>query len=337
MTIKHFLSVCLILTASIFQNSFAQDNPGNPFFASYPVSGTWFAMDNSNTGFFMSVQNGILAGAYFGFDGDGQNVWLLFSGALQPLFSTEAPLLQTGWRLETDLRQAANGGCIVDCNVDNNEPHSTFLQGPIVLEFTGRSSAVVTVNNSSMAIVPFYFGIQGFTAIRDTFTPPPTPGRIILTQPDLEGTWAVAIGNTTLDSEGNLLTSALAESAGIIEIGPQEQFLPGPIGIPPAISLIVSSEAAILRDTTGIFNEDSSLDCAFFDDFRGGEVQLLAFCEVLEFNSDFFMQDQPVMLRGNMQLVSGSRFIMHVEPVDGTLPEQQNTITRLEFFRIGHN
>jgi len=61
----------------------------------YPETGAWDANDGSRTGFFMEVQNGIMAGAYFGADAAGDNVWLIFSGQLQPVIGDDG--LQNGW------------------------------------------------------------------------------------------------------------------------------------------------------------------------------------------------------------------------------------------------
>lgn len=340
---KTYLICCLMLATTSFQNSIAQEISGDPFFASYPESGSWFAMDDSNTGFFMSVQNGILAGAYFGFDGDGENVWLLFNGALEPVFDINTLTLQTGWRLDTNLMQGANGGCILDCINNNPEPRESTVVESIVLEFAGRSTATFTVGDGEpVDVFPLYFGVPAFIEpLVDAIQI--DDGSIIgkdvlIVSPDLEGTWAVALGNYDVDADGNVIESSLAETAGIIEIGPREIMPPGPMGVPPSIITTRTTEAAILRDTTGLFGNNPRLSCAFNAEFSFVEgFEPDGFCLITPLNPDQFPINSEIATQGRVQVQSDSRFVMQIRVQDFVQPASTGTAIRLEFFRVGYN
>lgn len=75
----------------------------------YPRSGFWFDPERSGSGFTIQVENGVLAGAYYGYESDGARTWYTFSGKL--LRSEEKGVY---WQLEADLNQFSGGDCI-DC------------------------------------------------------------------------------------------------------------------------------------------------------------------------------------------------------------------------------
>jgi len=82
----------------------------------YPRSGFWYDPQRSGTGFTIEMQQGVLSGAYYGFDETGARTWYIFSGALQP---SEQP--GEYWAVETDLLEFSGGACI-DCAHRPNLP-----------------------------------------------------------------------------------------------------------------------------------------------------------------------------------------------------------------------
>ena len=165
----------------------AQDGQNLDFLLNpYPETGAWDANDGSKTGFFMEVQNGIMAGAYFGADAAGDNVWLIFSGQLQPL-NTDADDVQDGWVLESPLRRTTAAGCILDCAEADLLDPVTDEVAQIRLEFSGRSRATFSVDDSeSIEIYPAYWGNPAFAF---------DPEQPNLFLPNLTGTW-VGISTT---------------------------------------------------------------------------------------------------------------------------------------------
>ncbi len=107
-------SIALLVVGCVLQWTYAQGSDRDFLLNPFPETGAWDAKDGSKTGFFMEVQNGIMAGAYFGADAAGDNVWLIFSGQLQPL-NTDTDNLQDGWVLESPLRRTSAAGCILNC------------------------------------------------------------------------------------------------------------------------------------------------------------------------------------------------------------------------------
>lgn len=75
----------------------------------YPQIGFWFDPDRSGSGFNIDLQNGILAGAYYGYSEDGQAQWFTFSGRLQ-----RSETAGEYWTLDTELLRFSGGSCI-DC------------------------------------------------------------------------------------------------------------------------------------------------------------------------------------------------------------------------------
>ena len=80
-----------------------------------PRGGFWYDPARSGSGMTLDVQNGVLAGAYYGYDAQGRPTWYLFSGALQP---AEQPAGY--WTLSADLLEFAGGNCI-DCQYQRPE------------------------------------------------------------------------------------------------------------------------------------------------------------------------------------------------------------------------
>ncbi len=82
----------------------------------YPRSGFWYDPQRSGSGFSIEMQQGILSGAFYGFDETGARTWYIFNGTLQP---SEQP--GEYWTVETDLLEFSGGGCI-DCEHRPNLP-----------------------------------------------------------------------------------------------------------------------------------------------------------------------------------------------------------------------
>lgn len=172
----------------------------------YPETGAWDAKDDSKTGFFMEVQNGIMAGAYFGADAAGDNVWLIFSGPLQPRIA-DAGERQDGWVLESPLRRTTAAGCILDCDTAAAPDPVTDAVGQITLEFSGRSQATFSVDDSEPTeIYPTYWGNAAFAF---------DPEQPQLFLPNLTGTW---VSVSTTQGQFDAFDSDIA----IMEIGERQ-------------------------------------------------------------------------------------------------------------------
>jgi hypothetical protein len=119
-------SIAMLMMLGFLHNwAYAQGQDLDFLLNPYPETGAWDAKDDSKTGFFMEVQNGIMAGAYFGADAAGGNVWLIFSGQLQPVIGGDG--LQSGWVLESPLRQTTAAGCILDCDTAGDVDPATAV------------------------------------------------------------------------------------------------------------------------------------------------------------------------------------------------------------------
>jgi len=161
-------------------------DPKAPFANAYPLpeSGAWFDPAEPGTGLFLELQNGTLVGTYFGFDGNGNDAWLLFTGPLvagKTTANNDDP--EVVWDVEANLDRFTNGRCIVDCTggQSDNTKESSNTVGTIRLEFLGRSLARFSVDGGPMQeIVPLLFGVPGFNE---------TPETSKLFSPVLTGRW----------------------------------------------------------------------------------------------------------------------------------------------------
>ncbi len=160
-----FMLMMLTLAATAFaQTAFAQSGS---LVVPFPESGSWFNADAADrTGFNMEVQDGILSGAYYGYDGQGNQAWLLFSGPLD--------FAPTGFVFSGELTRSSGGGCIVDCdNANTQSEHSVEVAGMLDIEFLGRSSArfriddgefqpinVLSYGTSAQAVFPEFPEVQ---------------------------------------------------------------------------------------------------------------------------------------------------------------------------------
>jgi len=258
----------LLVTPVIAQEP-ADENNSLLFLAPYPEDGTWITLDNSNTGFFMDIQNGIVGGAYFGFDADGDTVWLLFNGQLEPVVGDSGFVF--GWRLDTTLTRSQNGGCIIDCTTSNDINPSSAAVGNLTIDFFGRSTGSFAIDGAVPAdIISFSFGTSGFTiqALTDVIGPFNAPASFpeILTDtlPDIEGKWLVAGSSAVLKVSDlgleivSLVNIEEVNTSGLIDIGPQQV-----VTDPDDNASIVQIFAPIVSDPGGLFPPGSLIQCTF--------------------------------------------------------------------------
>ncbi len=323
---RNFITTALLVLL-INNAGFAQDtDTANAFVASYPQDGSWFAMDDSNTGFFIDVQNGRIGGAYFGFDSDGENVWLLFNGELQGLFDLTSPQIQIGWQVETTLTQSANGGCIINCNDTNNDPVQVSDVATLLMQFEGRSHGQFSINGGEVVeMIPLYFGTSAI--ISDDFAG-------LTAQPDLRGVWAVVVGSGTLNDDFSTTQINLADTAGIIEIGEQEVLIPAPTGVPPAVLISRITRAPIIRDTAGLFPEDARIECNYLTDTQTNIFGTRIDCLITGGDLNIVGPDGGTVSSSPIQLMSDSRFLAFLTTIsdEGVMP-----MTRLEAFRVSYD
>ncbi len=320
------LTTALLLTLILPLSAHSQaidDNDIGVFFGSYPETGSWFAMDGSNTGFFFDIQNGIAAGAYFGFNDDGENVWLLFTGPLQRPDDAQSP---TDWTLQAPLTQGANGGCILDCSGAMNPPASSTPVGEITINFSGRGSAAFSVDGSSFTdIVPLYFGTPAIGA--------QVPEGLFV-QPDLEGTWVVSQGSLITNTEDEILQLNLADIAGVIRIGEQTIRTPGDGGPALAEGVTRFTRAPISNLSGVLFRDATDLICVYFEPTATSpSIE----CTVEGGITGVPPQGFLIFAETKVQLLSDSRFLLTITsdapPESGIFPP----LIRLEGFRLGYD
>lgn len=322
---KLIFSLLLLISAALpVAAQSIDDDDLSIFFGSYPQTGAWMAMDGSNTGFFLDIQNGILAGAYFGFNADGENVWLTFNGPLQSTFTSA---LDQDWSLNAPLTQGFGGGCILNCaDADSLERNSTQV-GEIVLDFAGRSSATFRINDGEpIAIVPLYFGTSAiFSDGADG----------LRAQADLQGTWVVASGSMQADEQGDVQALSLADDAALIEIGEQEVITrnPGMIQLPQDVERVTRSP--IISDPQDLFPANAFIQCTYFQQTTLPARDPLIECAV--FSDEVTIPEIAINRETSVELMSDSRFVILIttvaQPDDGVI----RPVTRLEGFRIGYD
>lgn len=248
----------LVVAAFSPANQAQQTAKGDLFFNDYPESGRWFANDGSRTGFFIEIQDGVLAGLYVGADRDGNNVWLNFSGRLEPRFpDEERPDLQQGWQLSSQLVQITGGGCIIFCSQES-EPDDLVVGsvGGIRFDFIGRNHAVfridenqpLTTSNESSnpgRVAPLYFGVAATAH---------DPDQPLAAMPDLEGGWVVARSESQSSSTGS----------SVIELGQRQVETPPTLAAPPPGYLKRIVRHPVIGDAEGLLPEDTTIRCDFF-------------------------------------------------------------------------
>lgn len=238
-----------VATACFTISTHGQVDEHDRFANPLPESGRWFTNDGSRTGFFIEVQDGVLAGLYVGGDADGDNAWLSFSGRLQPIDRWEDP--EGGWILETDLLRFSGIGCIIDC-AGGDPAQSTYEDvGDIRIDFLGRGLARVWIDDQPVReIAPIFFGVD-----RVEVHPQAPP----LFLPDFAGKWVVAKANDQ-DFPDRYLDVAIIE---IAERTVEHLELPAD---PDPDTQNVRYVNPIIDDPDGIFPTDARIECTTFVD-----------------------------------------------------------------------
>lgn len=175
----YFLLLLLITSLPLFAQSLT--GPESPCVTcdqlnakTEPFNGTWYNPDQSGTGMSIDVQNGVVFGIYYGFDAQGQQLWLTFVGDLQP--SDEDNVM---WTVDTDLSQFNNGNTF---NQTYSFPTQTNYQATINLKFTQKNHALFSVNDGEQQnIVPIIFGEVSSVDFADQTS---------YLFPDLDGVWS---------------------------------------------------------------------------------------------------------------------------------------------------
>lgn len=120
--------------------------------APLPESGLWHNPDQSpGSGLNFEIQNGVLAGFFYGYSAAGMPEWQSVSGMLMP--SEVSGVL---WELETTLIRAEGGSCI-DCEFT---PPAQITEGAVIrLEFKQRNYVRVSIGEVfDQYFVPFTYG-----------------------------------------------------------------------------------------------------------------------------------------------------------------------------------
>jgi len=130
--------------------------------APYPSSGAWANTDLTGSGFNLQVQNGVLVGFHYGYNGQGQPEWLLFNGPLMP-GPADSPVQ---WQFEASLSRFSGGSCF-DCAFQ--EPSGQDSVGTIRLEFMQRNHASFQFNDEEKQfMVPLLYGSGGYAHFAET-------------------------------------------------------------------------------------------------------------------------------------------------------------------------
>jgi len=122
--------------------------------APFPETGAWYNPDQSGSGLNFEIQNGVLAGYYYGYDVNGFPEWHLLTG----------PLVRSGkqgvqWELKTHLQRFDNGNCI---GCDYVSPTGPVEGSSVTLDFMQRAYLRITIgDNPSQFFVPFIYGSAG--------------------------------------------------------------------------------------------------------------------------------------------------------------------------------
>ncbi len=150
----------LILMFLSISAAYAQEGPIVPCVgcdsltqAPFPETGLWFNPEQTpGSGLNFEIQNGVLAGFFYGYATDGKPEWQLVSGALVPS-EVEGVL----WELETTLTRADGGSCI---GCEFSPPQITEGE-TIRLEFMQRNYLRIRIGGVfDQFFVPFIYGMD---------------------------------------------------------------------------------------------------------------------------------------------------------------------------------
>jgi hypothetical protein len=154
-------AISCVLLFLFHASAFAQEGPSVPCVgcdtltqAPFPETGHWFNPDYSGSGLSFEIQNSVLAGHYYGYDGNGLPEWQLFNGTL---VRSEQEGVQ--WEFESHLVYFQGGNCF---GCEDRPP--THTEGSTIrLEFLQRNYMRVTIgNNPDQYFVPFTYGSGGY-------------------------------------------------------------------------------------------------------------------------------------------------------------------------------
>lgn len=122
--------------------------------APFPESGLWYNPDQSGTGFTFEIQNGVMAGYYYGYDIEGEPEWYLVAGQLERSESSGVM-----WELEVEPQRFTGGNCL---GCPYQAPGEPDALPAIKIEYLQRAYARVTLGDGSVQyIVPIMYGDAG--------------------------------------------------------------------------------------------------------------------------------------------------------------------------------
>ncbi|NNL95891.1 MAG: hypothetical protein HKO64_09750 [Xanthomonadales bacterium] len=120
----------------------------------WPTSGPWANTHTDGSGFLFEIQNGEIAGWYFGYNEAGDPQWYLFNSPL--INGTEGDV---SWMAAADLLLFEGGNCI---NCPWQGPGEPQTDGTIKLEFFQRNHGRFQFGDSEPEfMVPLLFGSAG--------------------------------------------------------------------------------------------------------------------------------------------------------------------------------
>lgn len=172
----------------------------------FPRTGFWFDPQRSGSGFTLEVQDGVLAGAYYGFTDSGERLWYTFAGQLEP--STQSGEL---WTVQTDLLSFRGGNCI-GCTYRPSDPPQAAPQ--LTLRVLQRNLISYAVDDGpEFRVQPLVYG-SDMPALIDEF---PSLGFLVLEDDSAQATpWAIVRrrDRSSLQLPGPTPTSGTSEVAG---------------------------------------------------------------------------------------------------------------------------
>jgi hypothetical protein len=126
-----------------------------------PASGPWADPEQDGSGFLFRIQDGTLAGFYFGYSDAGDSDWLLMNGELEPGDTPEVL-----WQLETHLSRFTGGSCP---GCDFAAPDGIEQTDMIRVEFLQKNHARFRINGGAWHyLVPVMYGNAGYAYFPET-------------------------------------------------------------------------------------------------------------------------------------------------------------------------
>lgn len=119
-----------------------------------PETGFWYNPNQSGSGLNLDLQQGRVAGSYYGYDEDGEPEWYQFSAKLEV-----SELENVFWEATTKLQRFSGGNCI-NCEY---KPPTTVSAGPeLSLLFRQRNHLELRFDDGpSQFFVPLVYGSPG--------------------------------------------------------------------------------------------------------------------------------------------------------------------------------